>query len=173
VLLRVRLLHIALGHLLHHKVSINLYILDQLAVFDAPLSGDGQGTDRGLGIDERVDSILDIRERELVCGLILSTVSIMIIKGTRIRVSMEMTELTWPIGFLSVTAYVAWVAGSPDSNSYETKAGHKALIMSSWLWRAARTCSTVTLAGMSVVTLVVDILSCGCGLEGLLGSRLV
>lgn len=66
MLLRVRLLDIALGNLLHHEVTINNNILSQLAASDAPLAGDGEDANRGLSVDEGVDTIRDISEGELV-----------------------------------------------------------------------------------------------------------
>ena len=66
VLLRVRLLDIALCHLLHHEVAVNLDILDELAVGDAPLAGDGQHADGRLCVDEAVDACGSVGESELV-----------------------------------------------------------------------------------------------------------
>jgi hypothetical protein len=56
MLIRMRLLNIALGHLLHHKVGIDIDLLTQLAVRNAPLSRDGKHADRGLSVDEGIDS---------------------------------------------------------------------------------------------------------------------
>ena len=66
MLLRVRLLDVALGNLLHHEVAINYNVLGQLAVGDAPLARNGQDADGRLCIDERVDDVGDGGERELV-----------------------------------------------------------------------------------------------------------
>jgi hypothetical protein len=71
VLLRVRLLDIPLCHLLHHEVAVNLDILDQQAIGDAPLAGNGQHADGRLGVDEAVDARGRVGECELVgclCG---------------------------------------------------------------------------------------------------------
>ena len=69
MLLRVRLLNIALSNLLHHEVSINNHILSQLAARDAPLASDGQDADGRLGVDEGVDAVGGVGEGELVCCL--------------------------------------------------------------------------------------------------------
>lgn len=66
MLLWVRLLHIALRHLLHHKVSINFHILDKFSILNTPLPGNGQDTDWGLGVHERVDAVLDVRKSKLI-----------------------------------------------------------------------------------------------------------
>ena len=66
VLLRVRLLHVALGHLLHHEIAVNLDIFDEHTILNTPFSCDGKDTDRRFGIDERVDTCGDIRERKFV-----------------------------------------------------------------------------------------------------------
>jgi hypothetical protein len=54
MLTRMRLLDIRLGHLLHHKVGIDIHLLDQRAARDTPLSRNGQHADRGLSVDKRV-----------------------------------------------------------------------------------------------------------------------
>jgi hypothetical protein len=64
VLLGMRLLDVALGHLLHHEVGVDLDLLGELAVDDAPLAGDGQGADGGFGVDEAVDAVGDVGERQ-------------------------------------------------------------------------------------------------------------
>jgi hypothetical protein len=66
VLLRVRLLDIPLCHLLHHEVAVNLDILDQQAIGDAPLARDRQHADGRLGVDEAVDARGRVGECELV-----------------------------------------------------------------------------------------------------------
>jgi hypothetical protein len=66
VLLRVRLLDVPLGHLLHHEVAVNLDVLDQLAIGDAPLAGNGQHADGRLRVDEAVDAGGCVCEGELV-----------------------------------------------------------------------------------------------------------
>ena len=71
MLLRVRLLHIALGHLLHHKVPIDLDIFNQHPVLNTPLAGDGKNTNGGFGVDERVDACGDVGEGEFVCCLMI------------------------------------------------------------------------------------------------------
>jgi hypothetical protein len=70
MLLGMRLLDIRLGHLLHHKVGIDIDFLNQGAAHDAPFARDGQHADRGFGVDERVDARGDVGESELVGGLI-------------------------------------------------------------------------------------------------------
>ena len=57
-----------------------------------------------------------------------------------------------------MTWYVALVLGSPDSKTYDTRAGQRVRIMRSWLWRAARTCEAEMPYGNEVETLVVDIM---------------
>jgi hypothetical protein len=69
MLLGMRLLNIRLGHLLHHKVGIDVDFLDQRAACDAPLARDGQHADWGFGVDERVDARGDVGQGELVGGL--------------------------------------------------------------------------------------------------------
>ena len=66
MLLRMRLLHIPLRHLLHHKVSIDLHLLGQLAVHHPPLGRDRQRANGGLGVDEGVDAVGDVGEGEFV-----------------------------------------------------------------------------------------------------------
>jgi hypothetical protein len=66
VLLRVRLLNIALGNLLHHEVGIDVDFLAQLTVRNAPLAADGKCADGGFGVDERVDARFDVCEGEFV-----------------------------------------------------------------------------------------------------------
>lgn len=56
VLSRVGLLDIPLRHLLHHKIAVNLDVLSQQAVFDAPRSHNREDADRRLCVDERVDA---------------------------------------------------------------------------------------------------------------------
>lgn len=70
MLLRVGLLHVALSHLLHHKVPVNNNILRQLAAHNAPLARDGQDANGRLGVDERVDAVGGVGEGELVCCLV-------------------------------------------------------------------------------------------------------
>ena len=62
----MRLLHIALGHLLHHKVPVNFNVLDQGAIYHAPLARDGEGADGGLSIDKGVDAVGHVCECEFV-----------------------------------------------------------------------------------------------------------
>lgn len=69
MLLRVHLLDVSLCHLLHHKVAVNVDILDQLVIDDAPLAGNGENSDGGLRVDEAVDAVGDVGESELVGGL--------------------------------------------------------------------------------------------------------
>lgn len=69
MLLRVCLLDIPLGNLLHHEVAIDHHILGQLAAGHAPLARDCQDADGGFGVDERVDAGGDVGEGELVCCL--------------------------------------------------------------------------------------------------------
>ena len=66
VLLRVRLLNIALSNLLHHEVPINHHVLSQLATCNAPLASDRQDADGRLGVDEGVDAVGGVGESELV-----------------------------------------------------------------------------------------------------------
>ena len=66
VLLRVRLLNIVLSHLLHHEVAINDHILRQHAALHPPLACDGEGADGRLGVDEGVDAVGDVGQRQLV-----------------------------------------------------------------------------------------------------------
>lgn len=63
------LLNIALSDLLHHEVTIDNNILNQLAAINAPLAGNSQDTDGRLCVDERVDAVRDVGEGELVCCL--------------------------------------------------------------------------------------------------------
>ncbi|KZL65427.1 hypothetical protein CI238_11013, partial [Colletotrichum incanum] len=73
VLLGVSLLDVALGHLLHEHVGVNVDLLPEdeaVGVLDdAPLAGDDEGTDRGLGVDEGVDTVLQVGDGQLVGGL--------------------------------------------------------------------------------------------------------
>ena len=57
VLTRVRLLDISLGHLLHHKVAIDLHILDQFSIYHPPFARNREDADWRLGVDETVDAI--------------------------------------------------------------------------------------------------------------------
>ena len=66
MLLRVRLLNIPLRHLLHHKVPINDHILRQHGALHPPLSSDGESADGRLGVDEGVDAVGDVGQRQLV-----------------------------------------------------------------------------------------------------------
>lgn len=74
MLLRMRLLDIALCHLLHHEISINLNLFDQLTLRNPPLGRNSQGTNGWLGVDERVDAVGDVGESELV-GCLMGRVS--------------------------------------------------------------------------------------------------
>lgn len=69
VLLRVSLLNIALSNLLHHKVGVDVNLLAELAVGNAPLAADGEDTDWGLSVDKRVDTLGDVGESQLVGSL--------------------------------------------------------------------------------------------------------
>lgn len=69
VLLRVRLLNIALRDLLHHEVPIDDHVLGELAARNAPLARDRQDADRRLSVDEGVDAVGGVGEGELVCCL--------------------------------------------------------------------------------------------------------
>lgn len=66
MLLRVRLIDVPLGHLLHHEVAIDVDLLYELALCDAPLRGDGQRADGRLGVDEGVDAVVYVGEGEFV-----------------------------------------------------------------------------------------------------------
>lgn len=66
MLLRMRLLHIPLRHLLHHKVPIDLHFLRQLAVHHPPLRRNRQRANGGLGVDEGVDAVRDVGKGEFV-----------------------------------------------------------------------------------------------------------
>lgn len=66
MLLRVRLLNITLGNLLHHKVAIDDHVLGQLAASDTPLASNGQDADGRFGVDEGVNTVGDIGESQLV-----------------------------------------------------------------------------------------------------------
>ena len=70
MLLRMRLLHIPLRHLLHHKVPLNLHLLAQPAIHNPPLSGNSQRANGGLGVDEGVDAVGDVGEGEFVGCLV-------------------------------------------------------------------------------------------------------
>jgi hypothetical protein len=70
VLLRMRLFHISFCHLLHHEIPVNLHVLDQLAVCDAPLARDGQRADGRLGVDQCIDAGGNVGEGQFVCRLI-------------------------------------------------------------------------------------------------------
>jgi hypothetical protein len=63
------LLHIGLCNLLHHEVGIDVDFLAQLAASNAPLAGDGEHANGWFSINERVNALRDVGERELVCGL--------------------------------------------------------------------------------------------------------
>lgn len=69
VLLRVSLLNVALSNLLHHKVGVDVNLLAELAVGNAPLAADGEDTDWGLSVDKRVDTLGDVGESQLVGSL--------------------------------------------------------------------------------------------------------
>lgn len=62
----MRLLDVALGHLLGDHVAVNLDILLEGPVDSPPLAGNLQRADRGLRIDQRVDAAVDVGESELV-----------------------------------------------------------------------------------------------------------
>lgn len=51
MLLRVRLVHILLGHLLHHHVGVDVNVLAQHASRNSPLAGDGEGAQGRLRVD--------------------------------------------------------------------------------------------------------------------------
>lgn len=69
MLLRVSLLNVALSNLLHHKVGVDVNLLTELAVGNAPLAADGEDTDWGLSVDKRVDTLGDVGESQLVGSL--------------------------------------------------------------------------------------------------------
>jgi hypothetical protein len=69
MLSRMRLLHIRLRNLLHHKVGIDINFLAQRSTSNAPLSGDGKHADRRLSVDKGVDAFGDVGEGQFVCGL--------------------------------------------------------------------------------------------------------
>lgn len=73
VLLGVGLLDVALGHLLHEHVGLNIDLLTEdeagSLVDDAPLASDNEGSDGGLGVDKSVDAVLEVGDGELVGGL--------------------------------------------------------------------------------------------------------
>jgi hypothetical protein len=69
MLSRMRLLDIRPGHLLHHKVGIDIHLLNQRASRDTPLSRDSQHTNRRLSVDERVYAFGDVGQSEFVCSL--------------------------------------------------------------------------------------------------------
>jgi hypothetical protein len=98
MLLRVGLLNIALSNLLHHKVGIDVNLLAELAIRNAPLAGDSKDADGRLSVDEGVDALGDVGEGELVSGLRYIS---MVVWGRREVAGMG--SRTWPIGFLSVT----------------------------------------------------------------------
>lgn len=62
MLLRMRLLHIRLRHLLHHEIRINIHFLAQLAICNAPLARDSEDADGRLGVDEGIDAGGDVGE---------------------------------------------------------------------------------------------------------------
>jgi hypothetical protein len=69
VLSRVGFLDISLGHLLHHKVAIDLHILNQLSISHPPFARNGEDADWRFGIDETVDAIRGVCEGQAVCCL--------------------------------------------------------------------------------------------------------
>ena len=78
VLLRVRLLNIALGNLLHHEIGIDINLLAQLAIDDAPLATNRKCADRRFGINKRIDALWHIGDVELVRGLKMNQIGIWI-----------------------------------------------------------------------------------------------
>ena len=66
MLLGVRLLDIPLSHLLHHEVAIDDHILRQHTALHPPLARDGEGADGRLSVDEGVDAVGDVGQRQLV-----------------------------------------------------------------------------------------------------------
>lgn len=66
----MRLLDVALGHLLGDHVAVNLDVLLQLAVGNPPLAGDLERADGRLRVNERVDTAGDVGEGKLVGGLL-------------------------------------------------------------------------------------------------------
>ena len=69
VLLRMRAIHVALCHLLHHEVAVDFNILREHVAFYPPFSGDFQGTNGRLSVDKRVDTVINVGEGELVGSL--------------------------------------------------------------------------------------------------------
>jgi len=65
----VRLLDVSLGHLLHHKVAIDLHILDQFSIYHPPFARNREDADWRLGVDETVDAIWGVCEGQAVCCL--------------------------------------------------------------------------------------------------------
>lgn len=66
MLLRVRLLDIPLRHLLHHEVSVNDHVLGQHTALHPPLARDSEGADGRLSVDEGIDAVGDVGQRQLV-----------------------------------------------------------------------------------------------------------
>lgn len=69
MLARVRLLDIALSHLLHDEVAVDMHLLSKMGAIDTPLAGDGQGAGRRLRNDLGVDALRHVGESEPVSGL--------------------------------------------------------------------------------------------------------
>lgn len=63
------LLHIALDHLDHQHVGVNLDALLQLVAGHAPLALEADGSSGRLGVNEGVDAVLAAGECERVSGL--------------------------------------------------------------------------------------------------------
>ena len=69
MLLWVCTIHIALRHLLHHKITIDFHVFGKLPAFHPPLSSNCQSTNGRFGIDEGVDPTVDVGEGKLIGGL--------------------------------------------------------------------------------------------------------
>ena len=64
-------LDISFSHLLHHEVAINLNVLPQRAIHDAPPSGDGENTNWRSCVDEAVDPIIRVCESKFIRSLLV------------------------------------------------------------------------------------------------------
>jgi hypothetical protein len=69
MVLSVLLFQIALDHLLHDHIGINVHLLAQLVVDDPPLSGDSQSANRRFSINKSVNAVGCFGEGEGVCSL--------------------------------------------------------------------------------------------------------
>ena len=64
-------LDISFGHLLHHEVAINLNVLPQRAIHDAPPSGDGENTNWRSCVDKAVDPVIRVCESKFIRSLLV------------------------------------------------------------------------------------------------------